>query len=133
MSIRPREFIEGHLCSLTCLALKGLWPTGSGIEPLLEDIGDLDLRDIHWVIVGGESGHKARERLNNPPKQQTSSNPALQTRSDARTHRISAKKPLSMRLLAHFSAISGQLGALIPAPLATDCDAPSICWIGQTG
>lgn len=30
------------------------------IEPLLEDLGRIDLRDIHWVIVGGESGHKAR-------------------------------------------------------------------------
>ncbi len=30
------------------------------IEPLLEDIGRLDLSGIHWVIVGGESGHKAR-------------------------------------------------------------------------
>lgn len=30
------------------------------VEPLLEDVGALDLRDIHWVIVGGESGHKAR-------------------------------------------------------------------------
>jgi len=30
------------------------------IEPLLEDIGLLDLKDIHWVIVGGESGPKAR-------------------------------------------------------------------------
>ncbi|MBX7192619.1 MAG: phage Gp37/Gp68 family protein [Sandaracinaceae bacterium] len=30
------------------------------IEPLLEDVGDLDLRDIHWVIVGGESGPRAR-------------------------------------------------------------------------
>lgn len=26
------------------------------VEPLLEDLGDLDLTDIHWVIVGGESG-----------------------------------------------------------------------------
>lgn len=26
------------------------------IEPLLEDLGDLDLTGIHWVIVGGESG-----------------------------------------------------------------------------
>ena len=24
------------------------------VEPLLEDLGDIDLRDIHWVIVGGE-------------------------------------------------------------------------------
>ncbi len=30
------------------------------IEPLLEDIGALDLKYIHWVIVGGESGPKAR-------------------------------------------------------------------------
>ena len=29
-------------------------------EPLLEDIGSLNLCDIHWVIVGGESGHNAR-------------------------------------------------------------------------
>jgi protein gp37 len=30
------------------------------VEPLLEDLGDLDLTNIHWVIVGGESGSKAR-------------------------------------------------------------------------
>ena len=30
------------------------------IEPLLEDMGLLDLRGIHWVIVGGESGSQAR-------------------------------------------------------------------------
>jgi protein gp37 len=30
------------------------------VEPLLEDVGVLDLDDIHWVIVGGESGPKAR-------------------------------------------------------------------------
>jgi len=30
------------------------------IEPLLEDIGSLNLENIHWVIVGGESGVKAR-------------------------------------------------------------------------
>jgi protein gp37 len=30
------------------------------VEPLLEDVGDMDLTDIHWVIVGGESGRKAR-------------------------------------------------------------------------
>lgn len=30
------------------------------VEPLLEDLGDLDLSGIHWVIVGGESGHNAR-------------------------------------------------------------------------
>lgn len=30
------------------------------VEPLLEDIGEIDLTNIHWVIVGGESGNKAR-------------------------------------------------------------------------
>jgi protein gp37 len=30
------------------------------IEPLLEDVGLLDLGDMHWIIVGGESGHGAR-------------------------------------------------------------------------
>ncbi len=31
------------------------------VEPLLEDLGKIDLRGIHWVIVGGESGPGARE------------------------------------------------------------------------
>jgi protein gp37 len=30
------------------------------IEPLLEDLGEFDLSGIDWVIVGGESGHRAR-------------------------------------------------------------------------
>ena len=29
-------------------------------EPLLADLGDLDLAGIHWAIAGGESGPKAR-------------------------------------------------------------------------
>lgn len=29
-------------------------------EPLIEDLGELNLRNIDWVIVGGESGPKAR-------------------------------------------------------------------------
>ncbi len=29
-------------------------------EPLVEDLGKLDLTGIHWVIVGGESGANAR-------------------------------------------------------------------------
>jgi protein gp37 len=33
------------------------------IEPLLEDLGVLDLTGIHWVIVGGESGPGARPML----------------------------------------------------------------------
>lgn len=30
------------------------------VEPLLEDLGRVDFTGIHWVIVGGESGHGAR-------------------------------------------------------------------------
>lgn len=30
------------------------------VEPLLEDLGSLNLHGIHWVIVGGESGTGAR-------------------------------------------------------------------------
>ena len=30
------------------------------VEPLLEDLGEVDLAGIHWVIVGGESGRGAR-------------------------------------------------------------------------
>jgi protein gp37 len=31
------------------------------VEPLLGPVEHLPLRGIHWVIVGGESGHRARE------------------------------------------------------------------------
>ena len=30
------------------------------IEPLIEDLGEIDLTGMHWVIVGGESGPGAR-------------------------------------------------------------------------
>lgn len=30
------------------------------VEPLLENLGRFSLKGIHWVIVGGESGHGAR-------------------------------------------------------------------------
>jgi len=43
-----------HLCAMSA-AVRFL-----SIEPLLEDLGELDLRGINWVIVGGESGHGAR-------------------------------------------------------------------------
>lgn len=32
-------------------------------EPLVEDLGELNLDDIDWVIVGGESGNQARPML----------------------------------------------------------------------
>src|SRR5262249_5434489 len=30
------------------------------VEPLLEELGEIDLTRVDWVIVGGESGHGAR-------------------------------------------------------------------------
>jgi protein gp37 len=30
------------------------------VEPLLEDLGEINLEGIHWIIVGGESGPYAR-------------------------------------------------------------------------
>src|SRR5215467_2688637 len=30
------------------------------VEPLLEDLGEMNLEGISWVIVGGESGPRAR-------------------------------------------------------------------------
>jgi len=30
------------------------------VEPLIGDVGKVNLKNIHWVIVGGESGHRAR-------------------------------------------------------------------------
>jgi protein gp37 len=38
-----------------CVAVRFL-----SVEPLLEDLGTLNLRNIHWMIVGGESGAGAR-------------------------------------------------------------------------
>lgn len=32
-------------------------------EPLIEDLGEMNLRGIDWIIVGGESGPKARPML----------------------------------------------------------------------
>lgn len=43
-------------------ALRGVNAFGRflSVEPLLEDLGPINLSGIHWVIVGGESGAKAR-------------------------------------------------------------------------
>ncbi len=50
---------------MVCRASRSLQHTPASvrflsIEPLLEDLGRIDLRKIDWVIVGGESGHRAR-------------------------------------------------------------------------
>ncbi|WP_434778530.1 phage Gp37/Gp68 family protein [Neisseria sp. Ec49-e6-T10] len=41
-------------------AIKGASILFLSIEPLLEDLGEINLSNIDWVIVGGESGSKAR-------------------------------------------------------------------------
>ncbi len=51
---RPTKFRIDYLRE-TPAALRFL-----SLEPLLEDLGELDLRGIGWVIVGGESGPGAR-------------------------------------------------------------------------
>jgi protein gp37 len=36
------------------------WVRFVSFEPLLSPVGSIDLREIHWAIVGGESGPQAR-------------------------------------------------------------------------
>jgi len=45
---------------IDCLRTTGAAVKFLSIEPLLDDLGDLDLTGIDWVIVGGESGPGAR-------------------------------------------------------------------------
>jgi protein gp37 len=45
---------------IAMLRSSGARNTFVSIEPLLEDLGEIDLRGISWVIVGGESGPGAR-------------------------------------------------------------------------
>ena len=49
------RFRIDYLRSITSASIRFL-----SCEPLLEDLGQLDLQNIDWVIVGGESGPKAR-------------------------------------------------------------------------
>jgi len=57
VSVEDRRFGLPRIDALRCTpaAVRFL-----SIEPLLEDLGDLDLGGIDWVIVGGESGPGAR-------------------------------------------------------------------------
>jgi protein gp37 len=45
---------------IATLRKSGAFKTFLSIEPLLEDLGTIDLSGISWVIVGGESGPGAR-------------------------------------------------------------------------
>lgn len=50
-ALRRVEHLRGASASVRFLS----------VEPLLEDLGAIDLTGIHWVIVGGESGPGFRE------------------------------------------------------------------------
>jgi protein gp37 len=60
VSVEDRKYGLPRIASLRAVnaAIRFL-----SVEPLLEDLGEMDLHDIHWVIVGGESGHHARPML----------------------------------------------------------------------
>lgn len=58
VSVEDRKYGVPRIAHLR--KVKGAAVRFLSVEPLLEDVGKLDLRGIHWVIVGGESGAKAR-------------------------------------------------------------------------
>ena len=57
VSVENRKYGKPRIDQLRSVAARTRFLS---IEPLLEDLGELDLTGIHWVIVGGESGTKAR-------------------------------------------------------------------------
>ncbi|MGU3288476.1 DUF5131 family protein [Acinetobacter radioresistens] len=58
VSVEDKEYGVPRIENLR--RIKGASIRFLSVEPLLEDIGNINLMDIHWVIVGGESGKKAR-------------------------------------------------------------------------
>ncbi|MFT0140864.1 DUF5131 family protein [Alcanivoracaceae bacterium MT1] len=57
VSVEDKQYGKPRICDLQKIKAKTRFLS---IEPLLEDIGRVSLKGIHWVIVGGESGPKAR-------------------------------------------------------------------------
>jgi protein gp37 len=60
VSVEDRKYGTPRIATLRKIRAKTRFLS---IEPLLEDLGTLNLSGIHWVIVGGESGPKARPML----------------------------------------------------------------------
>jgi protein gp37 len=58
VSVEDRKYGVPRIAQLR--KVKGAAVRFLSVEPLLEDVGTLNLQGIHWVIVGGESGAKAR-------------------------------------------------------------------------
>lgn len=57
VSVEDRQYGKPRIVDLLAIETRTRFLS---IEPLLEDLGRLRLRGIHWVIVGGESGTGAR-------------------------------------------------------------------------
>jgi protein gp37 len=58
-SVEGRDVVD-RISQLT--SIRGMTRFVS-FEPLIDAVGDIDLKDIHWAIVGGESGPNARPML----------------------------------------------------------------------
>ena len=57
VTVESREYLE----RIDLLRESDAFVKFLSIEPLLDDLGEIDLHNIDWVIVGGESGPKARK------------------------------------------------------------------------
>lgn len=57
VSVEDKKYGKPRISELSVIKAKTRFLS---IEPLLEDLGRIRLSGIHWVIVGGESGAKAR-------------------------------------------------------------------------
>lgn len=57
VSVEDKKYGKPRIPDLVAIKAKTRFLS---VEPLLEDLGRLSLKGIHWVIVGGESGHGAR-------------------------------------------------------------------------
>ena len=57
VSVEDKKYGKPRIADLQAIKAKTRFLS---IEPLLEDLGRIPLSGIHWVIVGGESGHGAR-------------------------------------------------------------------------
>ena len=57
VSVEDKKYGKPRISQLQSIQAKTRFLS---VEPLLEDIGRINLNGIRWVIVGGESGHMAR-------------------------------------------------------------------------
>lgn len=60
VSVEDKKYGKPRITDLLSIKAKTRFLS---IEPLLEDLGRIRLSGIHWVIVGGESGNKARPMM----------------------------------------------------------------------